>query len=78
MQPAGRTVPNSVRALLADGDQRNEGWCGRRQDRLQLMRKSLGRHEEQQQQEGGGERRHARSPADPVGVVHSEDSFEPR
>jgi hypothetical protein len=42
MQPTGRTVPGSARALLAGGDQRNVGWCGRGLDRLQLICISLG------------------------------------
>ena len=41
MQPPGRTVPSSARALLAAGDQRNVELCGRGHDRPQLMRKSL-------------------------------------
>jgi hypothetical protein len=46
MQPTGRSVPSSVRALIALGDQWNKGLCGRRLDRPQLMRKSLGRNTE--------------------------------
>ena len=44
MQPTGRSVPSSARALIADGDQWNEGWCGRGLEGPQLMRMSLGRH----------------------------------
>ncbi len=42
MQPTGRSVPSSARVLMADGDQRNEGLCGRGLDGLQLICKSLG------------------------------------
>jgi hypothetical protein len=42
MQPTGRTVPNSIRALIAAGDQRNVGWCRRGLESPQLMRMSLG------------------------------------
>jgi hypothetical protein len=42
MQPTGRAVPNSVRALLAAGDQRNLELCGRGLEGLQLICKSLG------------------------------------
>jgi hypothetical protein len=42
MQPTGRTIPNSVRALIAAGDQRNVGLCGREHEGPQLMRQSLG------------------------------------
>ena len=41
MQPTGRSVPNSVRALPADGGQRNVGLCEPRLESPQLMRKSL-------------------------------------
>jgi hypothetical protein len=43
MQLTGRTVPSSARALAADGDQRNEGLCGRGLEGLQLISHSLGR-----------------------------------
>jgi hypothetical protein len=46
MQPTGRAVPNSVRALLAAGDQRNLELCGRGLEGLQLICKSLGRNKE--------------------------------
>ena len=42
MQPTGRLVPSSARALTADGGQWNEGLCGRVDDRLQLICTSLG------------------------------------
>jgi hypothetical protein len=42
MQPTCRRTPNSVRALIAYGAQRNVGWCGRQHDGLQLICKSLG------------------------------------
>jgi hypothetical protein len=41
MQPTGRMVPSSGRALLADGDQRNVSWRGRELDRPQLICRSL-------------------------------------
>jgi len=42
MQPTGRSVPSSARALIADGGQRNVKLCGRGLDGPQLMRISLG------------------------------------
>jgi hypothetical protein len=42
MQPTGRTVPNSVRVLIADGDQRNVKLCGRELEGLQLICIPLG------------------------------------
>jgi hypothetical protein len=42
IQPTGRTVPNSARALIADGDQRNEKLFGRGLKSLQLICNSLG------------------------------------
>ena len=43
MQPTGRSVPGSARALIAEGDQWNRGLCGRRLEGPQLMRISLDR-----------------------------------
>jgi hypothetical protein len=43
MQPTGRTVPRSARALSSDVGQRNVGLCGPQLDGLQLICKSLGR-----------------------------------
>jgi hypothetical protein len=45
MQPTGRNVPSSARALIADGDQRNVELCGRGHDGLQLICRSLGREQ---------------------------------
>jgi hypothetical protein len=45
MQPTGRGVPSSARALRPFRTKRNEGLCGRQQESPQLMRKSLGRNE---------------------------------
>jgi len=41
MQPTGRPVPGSARALIADGDQWNVGQCGRGRESPQLVRMSL-------------------------------------
>jgi hypothetical protein len=41
MQPTGRSIPSPARALPAGDDQWNQGWCGRRHDSPQLMRKSF-------------------------------------
>jgi hypothetical protein len=38
MQPTGRSIPSSAGALIPDGDQWNNGWCGRRHEGLQLIR----------------------------------------
>jgi len=43
MQPPGRSVPSSARALIADGGQRNESLCGHELECPQLMRMSSGR-----------------------------------
>jgi hypothetical protein len=37
MQPTGRTIPSSARALIAGGDQWNEELCGRHHEGLQLI-----------------------------------------
>ena len=42
MQPTGRTVPSSARALAAVGDPRNVGLCGRGPEGLQLICIPLG------------------------------------
>jgi hypothetical protein len=43
MQPTGRPVPGSARALIAGGDHWNRGWCEHRFESTLLMRQSLGR-----------------------------------
>jgi uncharacterized damage-inducible protein DinB len=43
MQPTGRTVPRSARALIADGDQWNVGLFGRELEGPQLICNPLGR-----------------------------------
>jgi len=40
-QLTGRSTPSFARALIARGDQRNKGVCGRGHEYPQLMRKSL-------------------------------------
>jgi len=42
MQPTGRSAPSSARALIAAGDQWNEGLCGRHHEGLQLICIPLG------------------------------------